>query len=75
MERLTTICQPDPQLLLATQFQVVELTNPDSEQARVEWWQNLTSHGGEGMVVKPMDFVLRGKKGLVQPAVKCRGRE
>jgi protein phosphatase len=27
------------------------------------------------MVVKPMDFILRGKKGLVQPAVKCRGRE
>ena len=27
------------------------------------------------MVVKPMDFVVRGPKGLVQPAVKCRGRE
>ncbi|HYG33953.1 MAG TPA: polynucleotide kinase-phosphatase, partial [Clostridia bacterium] len=25
--------------------------------------------------VKPMDFVTRGRKGLVQPAVKCRGRE
>lgn len=27
------------------------------------------------MVVKPLDFVSRGKRGLVQPAVKCRGRE
>ncbi len=27
------------------------------------------------MVVKPLEFVLRGKKGLVQPAVKCRGPE
>jgi protein phosphatase len=28
------------------------------------------------MVVKPLDFVVRGPKGgLVQPAVKCRGRE
>jgi protein phosphatase len=27
------------------------------------------------MVVKPMLFVARGKKGLVQPAVKVRGRE
>ena len=27
------------------------------------------------MVVKPLDFIARGKKGLVQPAVKCRGRE
>jgi protein phosphatase len=27
-------------------------------------------HGG-----KPFDFVARGPRGLVQPAVKCRGRE
>ena len=27
------------------------------------------------MVVKPLDFVARGKRGLVQPAVKCRGPE
>ena len=28
-----------------------------------------------GMVVKPLDFVASGRAGLVQPAVKCRGRE
>ena len=27
------------------------------------------------MVVKPLDFLLRGKRGLTQPAVKCRGPE
>ena len=27
------------------------------------------------MVVKPLDFIARGDRGLVQPAVKCRGRE
>ena len=27
------------------------------------------------MVVKPLDFVVTGKRGLAQPAVKCRGRE
>jgi len=31
--------------------------------------------GGEGMVVKPIDFIAKGRRGLVQPAVKCRGRE
>ena len=35
----------------------------------------MTERGGEGMVVKPCDFVARGCRGLVQPAVKCRGRE
>jgi protein phosphatase len=27
------------------------------------------------MVVKPLDFLLRGRRGIAQPAVKCRGRE
>ena len=27
------------------------------------------------MVVKPVDFVATGKRGLVQPAMKCRGGE
>src|SRR5437870_6379547 len=27
------------------------------------------------MVVKPLEFVAKGRKGLVQPAVKVRGRE
>lgn len=25
--------------------------------------------------MKPLDFIAKGKKGLLQPAVKCRGRE
>jgi protein phosphatase len=24
---------------------------------------------------KPLEFIVRGRRGLVQPAVKCRGRE
>jgi protein phosphatase len=35
----------------------------------------MTADGGEGMVLKPLSFVARGGKGLVQPALKCRGRE
>lgn len=35
----------------------------------------MTENGGEGIVVKPLDFIAKGKKGLLQPAVKCRGRE
>jgi protein phosphatase len=27
------------------------------------------------MVVKPLDFIVRGSRGLVQPALKTRGRE
>jgi protein phosphatase len=37
----------------------------------------MTASGGEGMVVKPMEFIARGTKrsDLLQPAVKCRGKE
>lgn len=35
----------------------------------------MTEAGGEGMVVKPMDFISRRGNKLVQPAVKCRGAE
>jgi protein phosphatase len=62
-------------IIIATPFQVVEVTNPEREAAAVRWWEELTGRGGEGMVVKPLDFVVRGKRGLIQPAVKCRGRE
>ena len=27
------------------------------------------------MVVKPLEFIVKGRRGLVQRAVKCRGRE
>ena len=48
---------------------------PESEAEGVRWWEELTGRGGEGMVVKPLDFITKNRRGLVQPAVKCRGRE
>ena len=35
----------------------------------------MTGAGGEGMVVKPTAFVATGRHSLVQPAIKCQGRE
>ena len=54
---------------------MIDVTNPQSEETGTQWWRDLTDKGGEGMVVKPLAFVTRGKRGLVQPALKCRGRE
>jgi len=75
MDTLAAICRQDPELLLATSYQLVNVTDPDSQAEGVHWWTEQTERGGEGMVVKPHDFILRGSRGLVQPAVKCRGRE
>jgi len=62
-------------IIIATPFRVIDVTNPDSEAEGIRWWEELTGHGGEGMVVKPLEFIAKGRRGLVQPAVKCRGRE
>jgi len=51
------------------------VTDDSAVEQASQWWEALTGKGGEGMVVKPLDFVMRGPKGLVQPALKCRGRE
>jgi protein phosphatase len=75
MDTLAAVCRADPELLLATSYKVVDVTDPASVAEGIEWWTALTARGGEGMVVKPLDFLLRGKRGLVQPAVKCRGPE
>lgn len=75
METLAAVCRHDPGLLLPTPYRTVDLTNPESEAEGTGWWLELTEQGGEGMVVKPHEFVARGSKGIVQPAVKCRGRE
>lgn len=75
METIERCCRADTDLLLATPYLVVDLTDPDSEGAGTRWWEELTGKGGEGMVVKPLEFIAVGKRGLIQPAVKCRGRE
>ena len=74
MDVANRLCQADPGLFQATSHQVVDLNGPDELEA-IRWWDELTGKGGEGMVVKPMDFIATGKRGLVQPAMKCRGAE
>lgn len=75
MQTLAKVCEHDSQVLLATPHRTVDVTDPDQVTSAVDWWTELTEKGGEGMVVKPLDFITKGKKGLLQPAVKCRGRE
>ncbi len=74
MQTLARLCAADPDLFLATPYKVVELADDSSQHDGIAWWEELTASGGEGMVIKPFSFVARNR-GLVQPAVKCRGRE
>ncbi len=75
LDALGRLCATDPDVFRPTAFTVVDLADEASEADAIIWWEQLTAAGGEGMVVKPVDVVHRGPKGLVQPGIKCRGRE
>ncbi|MFJ8941631.1 polynucleotide kinase-phosphatase [Streptomyces sp. NPDC102365] len=63
-------------LLGTTRRLFVDTADPASVRAGVDWWLEMTGRGGEGMVVKPVQALARTAKGrLVQPGIKCRGRE
>jgi protein phosphatase len=75
MEALHRLARLDPQWLVATTYRTVDVNDEEQVRAAIAWWTTLVGSGGEGMVVKPVSFVGRGKRGLLQPAVKCRGPE
>ncbi|MDR1934668.1 MAG: polynucleotide kinase-phosphatase, partial [Candidatus Accumulibacter sp.] len=64
----------DP-IFIETPCRIVNTLEENSVAEGVKWWEELTASGGEGMVVKPYDFIATKGKELLQPAVKCRGRE
>ncbi|MFF4785690.1 polynucleotide kinase-phosphatase [Streptomyces griseorubiginosus] len=74
---LDRLVEHDPTGLLRTTRRLyVDTGDPESVRAGVDWWLEMTGRGGEGMVVKPLGAVVRSTEGrLVQPGIKCRGRE
>ncbi len=64
----------DP-VFMETPYITVDTDAEQSIQAGVDWWLSLTAGGGEGMVVKPETYISKQGMKLLQPAVKCRGRE
>jgi len=75
METLGRLASAADPILIATPHRIVDLSSEQSEADATAWWTDLTSRGGEGMVVKPLSFVARGPRGLLQPAIKVRGPE
>jgi protein phosphatase len=65
----------DPELVAPTRRIFVDSTEPESVATATAWWTELTAAGGEGMVVKPAANLTVGRRGIVQPGLKVRGRE
>jgi protein phosphatase len=62
-------------VLVKTPWLRVDLNDKSSVDGATRWWSERTEAGGEGMVIKPLGFIEHGQRGIVQPALKCRGRE
>ena len=75
MEVIGKLCAADIEILLPTPFKIVELQDEPSTSDAVAWWTEMTAQGREGMVVKPLNFIAEGRRGITQPAMKCRGAE
>ncbi len=75
MELISKVVTADSDLLFKTEYFKVNLEDEKSIEAATNWWLEHTNKLGEGMVVKPMDFILKGTNGIAQPAIKVRGKE
>ena len=73
MQEISKICAESSRKLLSTSYKILRLADEDQIAKGIDWWSDLTANGGEGMVVKPYNFTVKERKGLLQPAVKCRG--
>ena len=62
METLADLCAGQDELLTPTPHRMVDLHDEASCADAVAWWEQLTAAGGEGMVVKPHDFIARNGK-------------
>jgi len=74
MEQAMLLAEAGAPIIAETPFKVVDLSDEGSQRGAVEWWAELTAAGGEGMVVKPLEFIAKSGRGI-QPGIKCRGRE
>jgi hypothetical protein len=51
MDTLAKVCREDAELMRATPYRLVDVTDPASEASGTDWWTKLTERGGEGIAV------------------------
>jgi len=74
MQQTALLAAAGAPIITGTPFKTVDLGDDASKADAINWWTDLTAAGGEGMVVKPLEFIAKSGRGI-QPGIKCRGRE
>ncbi|MFI8774887.1 polynucleotide kinase-phosphatase [Gordonia sp. NPDC062954] len=76
LERVNRLAEADESLFVPAAHLVVNTTDEMSRSEGADWWRDIVARGGEGMVVKPSDNLVRDNKGrIVAPGLKVRGPE
>ena len=75
MTALASLARKAGPPFIETPHRLVDLRDKREVRGCIEWWEELSASGAEGVVVKPLVFICRGRRGFAQPALKCRGRE
>lgn len=75
LKQIESLHQANQSLICKTDHLIVNVADKASVEKGIQWWLEKTSAGSEGMVVKPLEWILRSSTGLVQPAIKCRSKE
>lgn len=75
MITLARLAEVDPELFIATTWRSLDLNDESAVAGAIDWWTEHTAAGGEGMVIKPLEWLAKSGRKMVQPAVKCRGAE
>jgi hypothetical protein len=75
MEVLRALARKGGKPFVETPYRVVSLGDEKAVEECLSWWEELSGSGAEGLVIKPLYGAPRGRRGLAQPAIKCRTRE
>lgn len=68
---LAQLATLEDEFITPTRHRFVDLASTRERAEAVDWWLDLTSAGGEGVVVKPAQLT----PDRIQPGLKVRGRE
>jgi protein phosphatase len=72
---LNRIARTGNGFVVPTRYELVTTSERESWSKMLVWWDELSKDSEEGLVIKPLPFVPKGRRGFAQPALKCRSRE
>jgi hypothetical protein len=75
MQTLSALVRKAGAPFVETPYAVVALEDEGSVRVGLDWMTTIVAAGAQGVTIKPMSFLPKGRRGFAQPSFLCRGRE